>query len=767
MKRKRPNDCVSRRRLAALCVVGLACGLAGAQDWVGLGPAPLVNGRHTGRVSAVACSPTNPNLYFVAGADGGVWRSTDAGATWTPLTDHLPTTAIGALAMDPTNDNIIYAGSGEANYANHSRFGLGLFKTTDGGDTWEVLAAGVFAGRCFSKLLIDPTNPQRLYASITRAGGFPELAAAKGHPGALGPLGVFRSDDAGVTWTHLTNGLPVLSATDLTIDLNAPNTLYAGIGRVFGSPDNGVYKTTDGGDSWTKLAGDLPTAELGRISVAVAPSASNRVYAMVTHQSNEAGGGASLLGAYRSDDGGTIWLEIPLNGSIQATYGWYLSVIGVHPTDPNLVLMGGVTLWRSLNGGDVWGNVTPPHVDMHAIAWDADGRLVVGDDGGVHRSDSNGSGWEALNEGLSVIQCYAGLSTHPTEDNVMFVGVQDNGTCRRLTTEYWILALGGDGGWTQLDQSNPQYVFAEYQGTGNLFRSTLGGGAFNYSGTGIDGNDRNCFLPPYLIDPANPNRMIYATHRIYLSTNRGSNWVPYSGDLTGGGSAAVRSLAMAPSDSNIVYAATNDGRVLRSEDGGQNFELMVENVPGWPRITRELFVHPTDPQTVYHAVASFDEVQIRRTTDGWQTWEALDAGFPDMPVNVVAVDLRGRHPVIYAGAEIGVYRSLDEGESWHRLGAGLPNVPVIDLRLQPERGRLVASTQGRGVWILAVGLPGDMNGDGYPNAYDIDPFLLAIGDPDAYDQQYPDLDRVVQGDMNGDGEVNAYDIDGFIRVIGY
>ncbi|MFH1746975.1 MAG: hypothetical protein ABIG44_08015, partial [Planctomycetota bacterium] len=222
---------LSEYSVLLLGVAWLTSGTVQALDWVELGPAPIVNGHHTGRVSAIACSPTDPDLYFVSGADGGVWRTTDGGTSWTPFTQHLPTTAIGALAIDPTNAAIVYAGTGEANYANHSRFGQGVYKSTDGGDTWEVLASDVFAGRCFSKLIIDPTNPLRLYASITRAGGFPELAAAKGHPNATGPLGVFRSEDGGVSWAHLTNGLPALSATDLSMDVNTPTTLFAGIGR--------------------------------------------------------------------------------------------------------------------------------------------------------------------------------------------------------------------------------------------------------------------------------------------------------------------------------------------------------------------------------------------------------------------------------------------------------------------------------------------------------------------------------------------------------
>ncbi|MBU0617091.1 MAG: hypothetical protein KKI02_05195 [Planctomycetes bacterium] len=257
MKMKANNPAASIRLAAVLVTVVTAAGVTyAAQQWTELGPAPTGDAdMYTGRVSALACSLNDPDLYFAGGADGGVWRTADGGITWTPLTDNMPTSSIGALAIDPIDENVIYAGSGEANYANHCRYGLGLYKSTDGGDTWVQLAEETFAGRCFSKIVINPVNPQILYASITRAGGFPELAAAKGHPGATGPLGVFRSDDGGVTWVQLTNGLPNLSATDLTMYPGDPNILYAGIGRIFGHRDNGIYKTTDAGASWTKLTG--------------------------------------------------------------------------------------------------------------------------------------------------------------------------------------------------------------------------------------------------------------------------------------------------------------------------------------------------------------------------------------------------------------------------------------------------------------------------------------------------------------------------------
>lgn len=750
------------RTLPVLCATLLACAASWAADWTELGPAPTHQAAdmYVGRVSALACSPTDPTRYLAGGADGGVWRTTDGGVSWTPLTDQMPSSAIGALAIDPTDENVIFVGTGEANYANHCRYGLGLYKSTDGGDTWVQLAEDTFAGRCFSKIVVNPLEPQVLYASITRAGGFPELAAAKGHPGALGPLGVFRSDDGGVTWSQLTRGLPDLSATDLTLDAGDPAVLYAGIGRIFGDPDNGIYKTTDGGATWSKLSGPgLPTSTFGRVSVAVAPGQPSRVYTLITKPANSTGRGAYVLGAYRSDDAGATWVNLSIDRILQGSYGWYLSVITVSPSDPDTLFMGGVALKRSQNAGSTWQTVTPPHVDMHALAWDAAGRLLCGNDGGVHRTDDLGNNWTALNDGLGIIQFYAGLSTHPTNEHYVLGGTQDNGSNRRSADSLtWTQVFGGDGGWTQIDQAAPNRLFVEYQGTGNLYRSTNGGGQFNSVGAGIDKNDRNCFLPPFLIDPTDSNRMLYATHRVYESTSAGSDWSAISEDLTTG-TGAIRTLAFAPSDPNVVYATTNEGCVLVSLDGGGDFELIATDVPGWPRVTREIFVDPTDALTMYLAVAQFGEAQIRRTRDGGLSWEALDATLPDLPVNVVAVDVRGTRPVLYAGTDAGLYRSINDGASWHRFGQGLPSAAVIDLRLEIGRGRLIAATQGRGAWSIPIVEPidGDLDGDG-----DVDLADLAelLGDFHCNDG------RCV-GDVDADGDTDGADLINLLANYGY
>ena len=398
------------------------------------------------------------------------------------------------------------------------------------------------------------------------------------------------------------------------------------------------------------------------------------------------------------------------------TYGWYLNVVAVDPADPDLALFGGVTLHRTSNAGASFSNVTPPHVDLHALGWDAAGRLLAGEDGGVHRSPDNGNTWFSLNDGLGTIQFYAGLSTHPTDPDIIIGGTQDNGTNRRDPGgATWTHIFGGDGGWTQLDRSNPSRLFVEFQGAGNLYFSSDGGADFDFSGSGIDGGDRHAFLPPYLINPLDPQRMLYGTQRVYRSTNGGRSWSPVTGDLSDGGG-AIRALAQSPTDPQIVYAATNDGNVLVSFDEGDTFAQIDDDHAGWPRVTREIVVSAFDPLRAYLAGATFGVDQVRRTVDAGISWTSLDGDLPDVPVNVIAENA----PVpgqLFAGTDAGVYVTHDDGATWNRYGEGIPNVPVIDLRIDHAHGRVVAGTQGRGAWIAPL----------VPSAVPFDHFEMVLG----------------------------------------
>lgn len=709
----------------------LICSTTFAQTASFLGPNPIdtAGDLFTGRVSALATSPSDPDLYYAAGADGGVWRSNNTGQSWQALTDSMPTLAIGSLALDPGNEQVIYAGTGEPNYANHSRYGLGIYKSTDGGDTWQQLGAEVFSGRTISSIVVSHADNDVVYASVARAGGFPnsvELAAAKGHPQAEGSLGVFRSEDGGASWELLPN-LPNLAVTDLIMHPSNADILYAGVARIFGDTGNGIYRSTDGGDNWQRLENGLPeVAQLGRISLTISPDQPLRLYTLLTRASNL---GAITLGVYKSDDGGDNWIFLensvaddifmPVDGLSQSFFGWYMSFIKVEPGNPDRVYGGGFNMARSDDGGDTWIDVSPPHVDQHALAWSADGTLLSGSDGGVFSSGDLGASWTPLNNGLGVTQFYAGLSLDPDDAEIIIGGTQDNGSNLRTDDGAWDNLTGGDGGWTQLDPVDSQIRYTQSQGVGNLFRIN----ADNSIDVLDDPDDRQlsgrtAFFAPYVVDPNNPDRLLYATNLFFESIDGGANWQEISGDVTTG-TGAVRSIAMAPSNPDVIYIATNDGLVQRSEDGAQTFTVIAENNPGWPRITRELFVHPENPMIVYLAVANFGVEQILRSENGGTDWEALDATFPDIPVNTITVDTRAedlRDGVIYAGSDSGIFVSTDDGVSWQQFGVGMPNAAVIDLLIDEPGGRLVAATQGRGAWELPANLPAELEvvvqGDG-------------------------------------------------------
>ncbi len=745
MKPGLATSCASLAALATLTSPSLA------QTSTEIGPAPASGfGGTTGRVSALAPHPSDPNTLFAAGADGGVWRTSNAGASWTNLTDSMPTSSMGALAIDPAQPATIFAGTGEANFANHSRYGLGLYRSFDSGNTWSLLAPEVFAGRCFSRLLaVRDAGNLVLYAAITRAGGYPTLAAAKGHPLAAGPMGVFKSTDSGATWTHLLTGLPNLDATDLAVHPTNPSILYAAIGHHFGSPDNAVYQSTNAGASWTRLAGGFPTTSVGRIGIAISPADPARLYAFIANPADAAGNASTTRGIYRSDNAGSTWTSLSA-GSLQVTYGWYFTTVACHPTQRDTVFFGALAAWRSTNAGIGLTSIGPQHPDVHAFAFDAAGRLLSGDDGGVHRSSNLGASWTHLNNTLGTVQFYAGISVDPTNPNRIYGGLQDNGSVRYSSGLSWTSLTGGDGGWTQLDQFNPLILFTESQGTGSLNRSTDGGNSFTSAGSGITGD--NCFLPPYLLDLASPGRMLYATERVWRSTNFGASWTPLSPDLTAGGTAAIRALAIAPSDSRFVYAATNDHRLLASTDSGQTFSLRLTDNLGWPRVTREVVVHPYLPQTVYLCGARFGSPHLRQSTDAGLTWSNIGAALPDVPINVCALDTRHIVPLLYAGADDGVYRSLDSGATWSRFGDAFPHACVVDIVADTPRNRLVVATQGRGAWIIDTPCPVDYDSDGAVDFFDYDAFVHAFETAH------------FSADFNADAIVDFFDYDAFVQA---
>ena len=394
------------------------------QVWEELGPAPIRGAGDTGRAAAVAPSATQADHYYVGGASGGVWETIDGGQTWNDLNADLPTLTIGALAVDPADDNVVYAGSGEANNAYHCLYGLGLYKSVDRGRTWQVLAPELFAGRTFARLVVSPFDSDHVWAAVSRAGGsFPGQEGAKGHPERNGIMGVFLSNDRGVSWTHLgaAQGLAAVAASDVDLDPIDSQRLFAVLGDPFGNAANGIYRSTDGGATFQNVS-PVAGAQMGRTQLAIAPSDPNRLYALVSNPLSKSPGmgffpgGATTCCILRSEDGGENWARINLS-DFQGS-GAYNSAITVDPGDPDTFFIGGIPLLRSTDAGATYQTVTPLHVDQHDLAWDASGRLLAADDGGLHRSADRGTIWTSLNNDLGMVQFYAGLSVHPTQPDV-------------------------------------------------------------------------------------------------------------------------------------------------------------------------------------------------------------------------------------------------------------------------------------------------------------------------------------------------------------
>lgn len=713
--------------LAAALLFVAAVG-AKAQPWTELGPAPIDSGTATfqgatGRVAGIAPSPLRPNRYFLAAASGGVWWTNNAGATWRPLGDALPTTAMGAIAVDPRDDRVLYAGSGEANGSYHSLYGLGLYKSTDRGQTWEALGIAEFSGRSVAHIAISPAAPDRLLVAAGRAGGsFAGNEGAREHPRRRGTTGIFGSDDGGRTWFRPT-GLPRRDASDVRFDPRDPRRVWAAFGSAYGDPGNGIYRSLDGGRSWSRLALGAPGDAIGRPRIGVSPSNPNRLYVLSATSSTRATTGGffpgsnGVLGLFRSDDGGDTWRRTD-PGNFMRGQGNYNVAVVVHPTNPNQVFLGGVQMLRSDDGGSTFIDVTPPHVDIHDIVFDGAGRLVVACDGGIYRSTNLGATWLARNQDLGVVQYYAGLSVAPDDRSQILLGAQDNGTHLRLGNQ-WFEIFGGDGGYTAIHPTQTNIRLVQFQGVGNLFRSVDGGFTWVQS-LGIAAGDRTAFQAPLARDPTNPERVLYATQRVWESLDGGQNFNPLSGDLVGA-PWAIRDLAIAPSNALVVHALTNNGRLLTSRDGGRTFTQGRTGVGGWPRITRQIAFDPLEHSLAWVADMRFGGTGVLATRDAGRTWQAVARDLPDVPVNTVAVHRDGSDRFVLAGTDTGVFVSTDNGRRWRPYGSRLPNVPVQDLVVDTAHARLVASTLGRGVWTNALpdgttppGDPGDPGDPGNP-----------------------------------------------------
>ena len=648
-----------------------------AGPWQQIGPERIpISLTSTGRLSAIAVHPTDANTIYIGGAQGGVWKTTDGGTSWTPQTDSECSLAMGSIAIDPVDPNIVYAGTGEQHFSADSYYGCGVLRTADGGASWVHVGAAQFqtaaGGARISRVVIDPATAGSVSSTTV-------LVASD--------FGVFRSTNSGANWTEVLSGI----ATDLVVDPSDNTVLYAAV------DGNGVSKSTDGGVSWTVSSSGLPSASVGRINLAIAPSDPQTLFASIQHASQN-----DLLGIFKTTTGAATWVQATASGAGCGVQCWYDMALAVHPTDPNTVYFGGISLFRSTDGGSNFFGISGGiHVDQHYLAFDPQNpnTVYVGNDGGIYKSTDAGSSWSSLNTNLSLTQFYGGASLHPTDPNDAIGGTQDNGTVGFTGTPDWSSLFGGDGGFTAIDFLNPTTRYTETQWTQSSGfsgpRRSDGGnaGPFSLKVSGIITSERGLFIPPLVMSPSDPQTLYFGTVRLYQTTNRADLWQAISPDLTSGGS--ISSIAEAPSDPSVIYVGTSSGDVQVTTNGGTVWTAINAGLPN--RFVTDIAVDPTDSQTAYLTVSGFGSGHVFVTADAGMTWQDVSANLPNVPVNAILLE-PGTPSTIYLGSDLGAFVSTDGGGSWSPFNDGLPLVAVFDLAVNDNTDLLLAATHGRGMF---------------------------------------------------------------------
>ncbi len=667
----------------------MAAEARGGASWTFAGPTNI-----GGRVTSIAAESFT--TFYVGTGSGGVFKSTDGGASFTPLGDDVLSLSIGDIVLDPSDDQTVYIGTGEANGGGGSLTygGQGLFRSTNAGASWTSL--GLEDTGTIGRVIVHPTSPGTIW--VAAAG---KLFANDEH------RGVYRTTNGGTTWTKPLFVNDSTGVIDLAVNPRSPDTLYAASwerrrranDRHYGGPGSGVHRSIDGGATWTRLTGGLPTdGDVGRIGLAVASSRPNVVYAIYTDTIG------NTRTVYRSINGGDSWTSVGAPSGV--SYGWWFGQLRVDPTDEDVLFAPWLNLYRSTNGGASWSFASSGmHVDHHALWIDPENpsQLIAGNDGGLYRSTNAGSSWTKASGGFPVTQYYT-VEIDDAVPSRLYGGTQDNGTNRTLTgaDNDWHSIYGGDGFYVLVDPTDNNFVYAESQ-YGNLGRSTNGGSSFSGATSGISG--RTNWNTPVEFDPQDPTVLYYGSDKVFRSTNRAVNWSAISPDLTDGPGngnlvfGTITTIGVAPSDPNTIWVGTDDGHVAVTENLGSSWSDVSAGLSG--RWVTRVMPHPDEPRTAFATVSGYrwDEpgANVYYTNDGGQTWTPRSSGLPEAPVNDILFDPLDSDR-LYLASDVGVFYSDDAGTNWNVVGIDLPAAPVLDIDLHPATRTLVAATYGRSMY---------------------------------------------------------------------
>ena len=670
-----------------------------------------------GRVNGVSGVAGQPNTFYFGSVGGGVWKSTNAGRTWTPVFDSQTVASIGAIGVAPSNPNVVYVGTGESDMRDSIGFGDGMYKSTDAGTTWEHI--GLDATRQIGRVIVDPKNPDIVFV------------AALGH--AYGPSpdrGVYRSRDGGATWQKVLFKNDSVGAIDLALDPTSSQVVYATLWATrrppwyvyapSNGPGGGVFKSTDGGTTWQPLTTGLPTEGVGRIGIAVAPTNARRVYAIVDAKDG---------GLYRSDDAGTSWSKISGETRIWGR-GWYFGKVVVDPKNPDIVYVSNTSLYRSTDAGRSWTPIkgAPGGDDYHQlwIAPDDPNRMILASDQGAIVSVDGAATWSSWYNQPSAQLYHVAADdrfpywvTGPQQDSGA-VGTPTRSSHAEISMHDWTgVCAGGESGYTAPDPLRPEMLFG-----GTVTRCNVVTGATeNVSPErGAPGPFRHAWTQPLVFSLADPHALYFANQFLYKTTNGGDSWTQISPDLTREDPGVPLNLdaaaaADAPPDKRrgviytiapsqvgapTIWIGTDDGYIQVTTDDGKTWQNVTPpQLTPWSKVTMIDASH-FDANEAYAAVERHQledyEPYLYRTRDGGKTWQRITKGLPaGVYVQTVKED-PGRRGLLFAGTERGVDVSFNDGDDWQLLQLNLPAVSMRDLAIHGDD--LIVATHGRGFWVL-------------------------------------------------------------------
>jgi photosystem II stability/assembly factor-like uncharacterized protein len=682
----------------------------------------------SGRVIGFAVDPNHPARYFVAAASGGVWKTVNNGTTWTPVFDREGSYSIGAIALDPKNPLTVWVGTGENNSQRSVSYGNGLYRSDDGGKTWKNV--GLKTSEHIGRIAIDPKDSNIVY-----------VAAQGPLWGPGGDRGLFKTTDNGKTWKNILNISENTGVTDVVIDPQNPETIYAASYQrrrhmwtlIDGGPESAIYKSTDAGATWNKVRAGLPTTELGRIGLAISPVDPNVIYATVET-------GDRKGGIFRSNDRGGSWER---RNEFDAGAMYYAHVVA-DPKDVDRIYVMNVFLMVSDDGGRTLRRLgeKSKHVDNHEIWIDSNNtdHYLVGCDGGVYESHDRGANWE-FKRNLPVTQFYDITTDNATpfynvyggaQDNFAFGGPSRTRSASGIVNSDWFVTQGGDGFRSQVDPEDPNTIYAELQ-HGVLVRFDKVTGERMGIQPQVGRNEdplRWNWDSPFIISPHSHTRLYFAADKLFRSDDRGDSWKVLSGQLSRAldrdklpvmgkiwsmdavaknqstaffGNASA--LAESPKKEGLIYIGTDDGLIQITEDGGKNWRR-VEKLPDVPELAyvSRIVASNHDANTVYVAIENHQNADFKpylfKSTDAGRTWVSIKSNLPaNGPVWSIAEDHVNPN-LLFVGNEYGLYFSIDGGQKWIQLKGGLPTIQVRDLAIQRRENDLVLGTFGRGIYIL-------------------------------------------------------------------